>query len=296
VIQKPRPSLSSDQCQTLRIRRRGTLIVLVLGLMASPGSVLAQPMQLPGAVDSAPVGVPVAPPAAATGAAPPAGFRGSRPAAVPVKQVADDAIVGQALLHQGRSGRFVMERLRGGYGLKVLFEGFQTTNLLEPCGVAFGDDAVPLESLGRPAGLPRFRLQASACPVVFDVLNNALMVVEPQAPCVIEAAQCRIDPRGLWAPDGRGLVALARDIEKDRARAEAQVREGFRVLGERGSPDDKRMVAREQASFSSEREQTCRDFNREGNHGFCAAKFTEARASSLRARTAAADAAAKPRS
>jgi hypothetical protein len=55
------------------------------------------------------------------------------------------------------------------------------------------------------------------------------------------------------------------------------------------------MVAREQASFSSEREQTCRDFNREGNHGFCAAKFTEARALSLRARTAAADAAAKPR-
>lgn len=271
------------------------MLVFVLGLMASPGSVLAQPMQLPGAVGSAPVGVPVAPPAAATGAAPPAGFPGSRPAAVPVKQVADDAIVGQALLHQGRSGRFVMERLRGGYGLKVSFEGFQTTNLLEPCGVAFGDEAVPLESLGRPAGLPRFRLQASACPVVFDVLNNALMVVEPQAPCVIEAAQCRIDPRGLWAPDGRGLVALARDIEKDRARAEAQVREGFRVLGERGSPDDKRMVAREQASFSSEREQTCRDFNREGNHGFCAAKFTEARASSLRARNTAADAAAKPR-
>jgi hypothetical protein len=74
-----------------------------------------------------------------------------------------------------------------------------------------------------------------------------------------------------------------------------QVREGFRVLGERSSPDDKSMVAREQAGFSSEREQTCRDFNREGNHGFCAAKFTEARASSLRARTAAADAAAKPR-
>ena len=34
-------------------------MVLVLGLMASTGSVLAQPMQLPGAVGSAPVGVPV---------------------------------------------------------------------------------------------------------------------------------------------------------------------------------------------------------------------------------------------
>lgn len=254
-------------------------IALVV-LMVSCAAVAAQPLQLPGAAGSAPVGTPVAPPPAA---GQPPGT--PRPAALPpARAVADDAIVGQAMLHQGASGRVVMERRAGGYALKFSAEGFQINNLLEPCGVSFGEQAVPLESLGRPAGLPRFKLQSSVCPIVFDVLNNAMLVIEPQAPCVIEAAQCRLTPRGLWGPDARGLVALARDIEKERARAEAQVRDGFRQLTSNGSVEEQRSVAREQAGFSSEREQICRDFAREATHSFCAAKVTEARAASVRAR------------
>jgi hypothetical protein len=255
---------------------------------------LAQPMQLPGSVGSSPAGTPVTPPAAGPGERPPAGFPApSRPAAPSAKPVADDAVVGQALLHEGRAGRFVMERVGRGYGLRFNAEGFQTGNLLEPCGVSFGDQPVLLEPMGRPDGLPRFKLQSSACPVVFDVLDNALLVIEPQAPCVIEAAQCRINPRGLWAPDARGLAALAKDIERDRGRAETQVREGFRLLGARANADEQRAIAREQAGFSSEREQICRDFARESSHGFCAAKVTEARAASLRARILATE--PKPR-
>jgi hypothetical protein len=259
----------------------GAVMVLALGPLAGPSG--AQPLQLPGAGASTPQGG-VAPPPPDSGR-PPAGFPGQqRQAAPPVQSVPETAIVGQALLQNGRAGRFVMERLRGGFGLKFNVEGFQTNNPTEPCAVSFGEEAVPLEALGRPMGLARFRLQSPVCPVVFDVLNNALLVSEPAAPCVIEAAQCRIDPRGLWGPDGRGLTALAREIERDRVRAEAQVREGFRLLGERVPPDERRMVAREQAGFSSEREQICRDFAREGTHGFCAAKVTEARAASLRSR------------
>jgi hypothetical protein len=258
--------------------------MLGLAALACAGPLRAQPMQLPGAAGSTPVGTPVAPPAAAPGA-PAAGS--ARPAAPPpARVIAEDAVVGQGLTHEGRSGRFVMERMRAGYGLKFAVDGFQTGNLLEPCAVSFGDQAVPLESLGRPEGLARFRLQSSVCPIVFDVLNNALLVIEPQTPCVIEAAQCRISPRGLWAPDARGLVALARELERERGRAEAQVRDGFRQLSARGSADERRAVAREQASFSSEREQICRDFAREPNHGFCATKITEARAAALRARLA----------
>lgn len=261
------------------------------------GQLAAQPMQLPGSAGSTPVGTPVAPPSAAPGA-PPAGFPGAAPkpaAPPPLRVIAEDAIVGQGLAHQGRGGRFVMERMRGGYGLKFAVDGFQTTNLLEPCAVSFGEQAVPLENLGRPEGLPRFRLQSAVCPIVFDVLNNALLVVEPQTPCVIEAAQCRISPRGLWAPDARGLVTLARELEKERGRAEAQVRDGFRQLSARGTADERRLAAREQASFSSEREQICRDFAREPNHGFCATKITEAKAASLRTRLGAKPADEKPR-
>ena len=274
-------------CRPFRLRFAG-LVLRVLALsvpVIAPSGLTAQPMQLPGAAGSAPVGTPVAPP-------PPAGQPGAgqppgtpRPPSAPaVRAVADDAVVGQALMHQGTSGRLVMERRPEGYGLRFSAEGFQITNLLEPCGVSFGEQAVPLESLGRPAGLPRFRLQSSVCPIVVDVLNNALLVVEPQTPCVIEAAQCRLTPRGLWGPDARGLVALARDIEKERVRAESQVREGFRQLGVQGGNDERRDVAREQAGFSSEREQICREFSREASHSFCAAKVTEARAASVRAR------------
>jgi hypothetical protein len=261
--------------------------------LAALGPAFAQPMQLPGAAGSSPVGTPVAPPAASP-SRPPAGFPNQQRAPrAPARAVADDVIVGQALMHQGRNGRFVMEKRGAGYGLKFSAEGFQTTNLLEPCGVSFGEQAVPLESLGRPAGLPRFRLQSSVCPIVFDVLPNALLVVEPRAPCVIEAAQCRVSPWGLWSPDARGLAALAREIEKDRSRADEQVREGFRALGARLGPDEQRSIAREQAGFSSERQDICREFVREEAHGFCGAKVTEARAASLRARLEHAE--AKPR-
>jgi hypothetical protein len=43
-------------------------------------------------------------------------------------------------------------------------------------------------------------------------------------------------------------------------------------------------VAAAQAGFSSLREETCRDYAREDQHGFCAARLTEAHALALRAK------------
>ncbi len=285
----PRPCPAPPRSRRAGLPSQARLGLVVLGVFAALSAARAQPLQLPGAAGSSPVGTPVAPPAVAPPApgAPAPGDAARRATLPQVKAIADDALLGQPLMHQGRNGRLVMERLRPGqpaFGLRFSAEGFQTTNVLEPCGVSFGDQPVALESLGRPAGLPRYRLQSSVCPIVFDVMANALLVIEPQAPCVIEAAQCRVSPRGLWGPDARGLGAGARDIERDRARAEGQVRDGFRLLSERAPNDDKRAIAREQAGFSSEREQICRDFQREDIHGFCALKITEARAASLRAR------------
>lgn len=245
-------------------------------LLAWLGAAMAQPMQLPGAQPFNPAG---AQQSAPSGSSAPAV---ARPRAVPVLRVpSEESILGRTLRRNGAFGEAVFEKTATGFGLRLRAEGFQAANLTEPCAISFGDTAVPVTPLGKPAGLARYKLEAAACPIVFDVLEGAMLVVEPAEPCVIEAAACRIDPRGVWGPDVRNLTARAKEIESERTRAETAVREGYRALS---AKDDQRSIAREQAAFSSERAQICRDFQREGSLGFCAARITEARAASLRAR------------
>ena len=77
----------------------------------------------------------------------------------------------------------------------------------------------------------------------------------------------------------------AKEIEQERRRAEQGVRDQFkewlRVAGK-----DRAMVTRiahEQAAFSSRREELCRNYARESEHGYCALMFTEARSSAIAA-------------
>jgi hypothetical protein len=255
------------------------LRLAVLVLAGTMQAAMAQPLQLPGAQPfNAPGTQQAAPPSSGGPAVP-------RPPSMPAIKVAgEDAILGRVLRHNGGLGEAVFEKTAAGYGLKLTADGFQSGNLVEPCAVSFGETPVPVTSLGRPAGVPRYRLEASICPMVFDVLDGAFLVVEPAQPCVIEAAACRIDPRGLWGPDARTLAARAKEIEAARGAAERAVREGYRVLTARADAVEQRGVAREQAGFSAERELVCRTYQREGQYGFCGARLTEARAASIRAR------------
>jgi hypothetical protein len=275
------------------------LLCIALAGLAVLRPALAQPLQLPGAYapsargtpQPAPTPQPISPwggvqPAANPNAA--ASRPDDRKARPAPKAGSEASVLDRTLRRHGSSGEARVERIGSGFGLRLVAEGFQIDNLTEPCGVSFGDKPMSLKPLGRPAGIPRYELEASACPIVFDVLDGALLATGPTQPCMIEAAQCRIDPLGLWAPDGRGLVADAQNIERARARAELSVREGYKSLTARASVPDQRMIAREQAGFSSERELICRDFLREGTHGFCAARITEARAAELQQRLAAA--------
>ncbi len=255
------------------------LCLVLLALAGWSSAVRAQPMQLPGAQPfNAPGTQQAAPVAPGAPAAP-------RPPSMPTIKVAgEDAIIGRVLRHNGGLGEAVFEKTATGFGLKLTADGFQASNLVEPCAVSFGETPVPVTSLGRPAGVPRYRLEASICPIAFDVLDGAFLVVEPAQPCVVEAAACRIDPRGLWGPDSRTLAARAKEIEAARGVAERAVREGYRVLTAKADAVDQRAIAREQAGFSAERELICRSFQREGQFGFCGARLTEARAASIRAR------------
>lgn len=255
------------------------LILAALALASAATAALAQPLQLPGAQPfNAPGTQQAAPSQPGTPAAP-------KPPSMPAIKVAgEDAILGKALHRHGNHGEAVFSKTATGYGLKLNLDGFQSANLVEPCAVSFGDAPLPVTPLGRPAGVPRYKLEAPICPIVFDVLDGAFLVVEPTEPCIVQAAQCRIDPRGLWGPDARTVGGQAKEIEKARGSAERAVREGYRTLTAKSDAVEQRVIAREQAGFSAEREMICRDFQREGQFGFCGARITEARAASLRAR------------
>lgn len=271
--------------------RRTSLILAGLALAPIASGVVepawSQALQLPTAVaPTAPGGVQtIAPTSGPTGAKKPR----AAATAAPIKPPAEDNILGQTYRWNGEKGEMTLAKRGEGYGLRLTAEGFQTTNPTESCAVSFGAEAIPVTAIGRPEGAARYRLEASICPIVFDVLEGAVLVHEPVAACVVEAAACRVQVTGIWGPDAAVLVGQTKSIEQARMRAEGALREGFKQLNARAAATDKRSVAREQAGFSSERAQVCRDFRREGAHGFCATKFTEARAISLRSRLAARD-------
>ena len=59
--------------------------------------------------------------------------------------------------------------------------------------------------------------------------------------------------------------------------------------------EDKAGIAKEQAQFSSSREETCRDYAEESRHNFCATALTQGRAAQLHVRLEAALAAKQRR-
>jgi hypothetical protein len=268
--------------------------VAMIGLGLGSLSALAQPLQLPGAQAPSATGTQQAPASSAAPGASGSALARPRADAPIVAAGTEDKLIGRSLKRNGAFGEATLMKQPGGYGLKLSAEGFQINNLIEPCAVSFGDQPVPVTSLGRPDGSPRYRLEAPICPIVFDVLNNAIMVSEPAQPCMIEAAGCRIDMRGVWGPEAASLTNQIKDIERARTQAERSVRENYRLLIARADRNEQRVIAREQAGFSSEREVACRDFARESTHGFCHAKFTEARATELRRRMTGKDEPAEP--
>ena len=143
---------------------------------------------------------------------------------------------------------------------------------------------MPLSSLGKADGLPRYELQTPQCPMVFDVVEGGVLATAPAEACLIQEADCQADPRGLWGPDSASLLPRAAELEQVRGTADRAVRENYKALTQRASPQGARPIVAEQAAFSSEREQVCRTYSREGAHGFCNARFSEARAVTLASR------------
>lgn len=247
-------------------------------LLAAPA--LAQ-MQLPGAFTPAPAGTVAAP----AGAKPKKiGPRKPPPAKIP----SDDTVIGRPLMQNGAFG--LIEFARAGKDLQIVklkLRGDLISRVGDRCEVDLSAQPIALTSADKPAGVTRYNLDLPACPFAVDIFNGAVNVVREGGACEFKAADCRVDPTGLWGQPANEIgPKRAKEIEKERNHAEHAVREQFKDWI-RSAGKDRALVSRiahEQAAFSSRREELCRSYQRETEHGYCALIFTEARSASIAAR------------
>ncbi len=152
----------------------------------------------------------------------------------------------------------------------------------DSCRVDVSETPLKLTPRESDAGLRRYRVDFPACPFSFDVLDGAILVSNDGGACEIKEADCRVDPTGLWGEKDfdkkRGKQML-----NTRARVEKTVRADFRALYDKNKKDKplRKLLVREQAGFSSRREEICRAYLQEADFGYCALRVTEARALTL---------------
>jgi hypothetical protein len=211
---------------------------------------------------------------------------------VPAKPPTVEAVIGKSLGLAGSRGALTVEKSGADLRLsRLTLAGDKISQPNQACEVAMGgDEKLTLKSLGAPDGVLRYELDSSACPLQFEFLNGALRATSPAGACSFAQADCRVDGAGLWGPPGSSFgEAEAKTIERERAAAEKSVRAHFRSLLARLKKDKLAIQAavKEQAGFSSQRAQTCRDYDRDDAQGFCSLRLTEARDFRLQMRLAA---------
>lgn len=276
---------------------RTLFLTLAAGAFLLAPPALAQ-ISLPGAVPAAPAGD------AQPGKKKPRA-KAKKAEAGPVKTPAETAATDRSLLHNGVGGRLELElRDKTLNVVKLTLAGDTPGKPGEACKVeAVTTTPLPATPAGRPRGLVRYEVDLPACKFALEILDGAVLVEPAQRPCEFTTPACRVDMTGVWGPLATSLTARAKDIESARTKAEHTMRANFKaLLAKTSGKEEVKLVAREQAGFTSQREMICRDYQGETKHGFCAARITEARAVTLAAKiaepapvTAEADKGKKPR-
>jgi len=267
-------------------------IVLTAAILAfSAPRICSAQMVLPGAISApTPAGQAGAPPMSSSPA-----HRGGRPTVngssgdldskaqfTAAKPPSVETVLGKTFSLHGSHGALEIEK--SGANLRVarlVLTGDKISHPNLACEISMsGAEPLELRPLGASDGVERFELQSSACPLTMDVLSGALRVSSPKGACLFEQADCRVDPTGLWGPAGDGFSEIqVKSIERERSSLEKSTRAHFRILLNKYKKDKAAAQAAviEQAAFSANRAQTCRDYDREETHGFCALRLTEAR-------------------
>jgi len=252
-------------------------------LLLAPAATKAQ-LALPGAVAPAPAGSIAAPTLGKKRVSAPVGEGGGesgRGPAIAPKLPSEDTIVGKALHLDG--SRSTIELSRSGADLqvaKLVLTGDRMSRSGEACRIEVTGTPLKVTPRESEVGLHRYKVNFPACPFSFDALDGAILVANEGKACELREADCRADPEGLW---GMGAAEFDPKTSKDmlgtRARVEKTMRSNFRALYERNKGDKplRKLIVREQAGFSSVREEICRDYAQESEYGYCALRVTEAR-------------------
>ena len=262
---------------------RSLLLALAGGAVLAVSPAAAQ-LALPGAAAPPPAAAPAGDPAR-----PKPKPKKKEDAAGPVRAPPETAATDRSLLHNGTGSRLELEiRDKAMTVVKLSFSGETPGKPGEACKVdAVTTTPLPATPAGKPHGLARYEVDAPQCRFAFEILDGAVLVEAAQRPCEFSTPACRVDVNGVWGPLATSLPARAKEIESARTRAETTMRANFKALLARTDGKEAvKLVAREQAGFTSQREMICRDYRDETKHGFCAARVTEARAVTLASRIA----------
>ncbi|WP_183438073.1 hypothetical protein [Methylobacterium sp. R2-1] len=246
-----------------------------------------------------PRNVPVQPPPqpAEPGSPPPGEGAETRPSVpaqprqpVVLRVPAEDNVAGQDLLLNGLNGSLKIERSGSAYTAQMTLPGTKISQPTENCTVKLnGGKPMPLSPEGRAQGVSRFSAASAECPLRFEILDGSVLATPLGAgsACTFTAADCETTPTGLWGPAAASLIPQAGEFDTARGIADKAVRDNYKIMSQRARGGDMRPIVQEQAAFSSDREQACRTYAREGAHGYCHLRFTEARAIALAARLGA---------
>jgi hypothetical protein len=216
------------------------------------------------------------------------GVTPGQPKPAGLKPPSEETIAGRELARDGFTGIIAFQR-GSGKGLEISrlsIAGEKISHPSEQCQVDVADTPIQTSFAGRPNGVSRYEVEIETCAFSLDVLEGAVLVTRAPRTCDFRAADCRVDPAGLWGPPGNAIGAdQTKQLERERGRVEAAMRRKFHaLLASAGKDTDAiKKIASEQAGFSSAREVICRTYLREDVHGFCALRITEARALALQA-------------
>lgn len=258
------------------------LILLTIAVASAPAEASAQSffeklfgIERPARRPEPPQDIPRAQPPA--GPPPEAGLPpdGGAPMAPPpprqpvvLKVPSENNVLGQELLLNGLTGTLKLDRSGPDVSAAVTLPGTKISQPTESCTVKLNAGApFKLASAGRPEGIARFEAAEAECPLRFDVLEGSVLATSMGSSkiCSFTASDCATTPVGLWGPRAAGLIERSDEFDTARGVADKAVRDNYKVMSQRLKGQDIRPMVQEQAAFSSDREEMCRTYAREGD-------------------------------